>query len=45
MKFGTLFRWGSFWVGLHWSPWNKRLCINPLPCVTIWVVFPGGNEP
>ena len=45
MKFGTLFRWGSFWVGLHWSPWNKRLCINLLPCVTVWVVFPGGNEP
>lgn len=45
MKAGVLFRWGSVWIGAHWSPNNKRLCINVLPCVTVWIVFPGGNKP
>ncbi|CAH0343734.1 hypothetical protein RHI9324_05471 [Rhizobium sp. CECT 9324] len=45
MKFGALFRLSSFWMGLHWSPYNQRLCINPIPCVTFWVVFPGGKVP
>lgn len=31
MKVGLLFRFGSFWVGTHWSSYNRRLCINPLP--------------
>lgn len=45
MRWGWHVRWGSFWVGAHWSPWNRRLCVNPLPCVTVWVVLPGGNQP
>ena len=45
MKTGLLFRTGSFWVGVHWSPYNKRLCINFLPCVTWWVTLPGGRVP
>ena len=45
MKAGLIFRWGSCWIGAHWSPYNKRLCINLLPCVTIWVTTPGGVEP
>ncbi|WP_445368845.1 hypothetical protein ACH5Y9_05505 [Methylomonas sp. BW4-1] len=40
-----LFRLSSLWIGVHWSPYNKRLCINPLPCLTLWVVLPGGNAP
>jgi len=45
MKAGMIFRLASFWVGVHWSPYNKRICFNPLPCVTIWVTFKGGNTP
>lgn len=42
---GLKVRLGSFWIGAHWSPQNKRLCINLIPCVTLWVVFPGGVKP
>lgn len=45
MKAGILFRWGSAWVGAHWSPFNRRLCVNPVPFVTVWVCLPGGREP
>lgn len=42
---GVLARWGSFWVGWHWSPYNRRVCINLVPCVTVWVTLKGGNTP
>lgn len=45
MKWGILFRWQSFWIGAHWSPYNKRLCVNLIPMVTIWIAAPGGAEP
>lgn len=45
MKIGILARKGSFWVGVHYSPYNKRYCINLIPCVTVWVTMPGGNTP
>lgn len=45
MKAGILFRWGSCWIGFHWSPGNRRLCINLVPFVTIWVVGRGGIAP
>lgn len=45
MKAGVLFRLGSFWIGAHWAPHHKRLCINLIPCVTIWIVAPGGVTP
>jgi peptidoglycan/LPS O-acetylase OafA/YrhL len=45
IRWGWHTRWGSFWIGCHWSPWNRRFCINLLPCVTLWVVLPGGKEP
>lgn len=44
-KCGWLMRWGSFWVGAHWSQQNKRLCVNPLPFVTFWITWPGGRTP
>ncbi|MDT4329793.1 hypothetical protein RPD76_07715 [Methylomonas sp. MV1] len=44
-RYGWLFRPGSLWIGAHWSPANKRLCINLIPCVTVWVVMPGGFAP
>lgn len=45
MKMGTFFRLKSFWIGFHYSDFNKRLCINLLPCWTIWITFKGGKEP
>ncbi|MGN6229138.1 MAG: hypothetical protein ACTHNM_17065 [Dyella sp.] len=45
MKAGLLFRWGSLWIGLHWSPANRRVCINLVPCVTVWIVLKGGVRP
>lgn len=45
MKVGLLFRLASFWIGAHWSPYNRRWCINPVPCVTVWIALPGGNCP
>lgn len=45
MKAGLLFRWGSAWIGAHWSPYNRRWCINVLPCVTLWVTLSGGRAP
>lgn len=44
-KAGILFRWGSLWVGVHWSEYNKRLCVNVVPCITVWVTLPGGIVP
>jgi len=45
MKWGILFRPLSLWIGTHWSSYNKRLCTNLVPCVTIWVTLPGGRVP
>lgn len=44
-KAGILFRWTSCWIGVHWSRHNRRLCINLVPCVTIWIVATGGVTP
>lgn len=44
-RWGWLFRPGSLWMGMHWSPYNRRACINLLPCVTLWVCPPGGTAP
>lgn len=45
MKWGILFRWQSWWIGAHWSPYNKRLCVNLIPLVTIWIVAKDGIAP
>lgn len=45
MKCGLLFRWGSCWIGAHWSSANKRLYINLIPFVTIWIVGEDGVVP
>jgi hypothetical protein len=45
VKIGIIFRWGSLWVGAHWASYNKRLCVNLLPCCTVWMIWEGGKEP
>ncbi len=45
MKAGLLFNPGALWIGAHWSPFNRRWCINLLPMLTVWVVLAGGKGP
>lgn len=42
---GLLVRLASFWIGVHFSAFDRRFCINLLPCITIWIALPGGNRP
>ncbi|MFN7318846.1 MAG: hypothetical protein ACK5S6_04985 [bacterium] len=42
---GLLISKRALWVGAHYSGYNRRLCINLLPCVTFWITLPGGKEP
>ena len=44
-KYGWLFNKHSTWIGVHYSPHNKRWCINLIPCCTFWITKPGGNTP
>lgn len=45
MKIGILFRWYSCWIGLHYSKYNKRYCLNIIPFITIWWIKKGGKIP
>lgn len=45
MKAGILLNKNGCWIGAHYSPYNKRWCINVLPCVTLWITKKGGNVP
>lgn len=45
MKYGILFRLSSLWIGVHYSPKNRRFCINLIPMVTLWITLKGGIEP
>ena len=44
-NFGVLVNWKALWVGAHYSKSDQRLCVNPVPCVTIWVCKPYGKLP
>jgi len=45
MKVGLIFRPFSFWIGIHYSKYNKRFCINIIPFITIRIVKNGGKAP
>lgn len=45
MRIGVIFQPGGLWIGAHWSTYNKRLCVNLLPCCTIWLMLKGGRPP
>lgn len=45
MKVGFLFNIRACWIGAHYSVFNKRLCINILPCLTLYFVAANGNLP
>jgi hypothetical protein len=42
---GILFNRSALWVGAHYSPANRRWCVNVLPCATAWFTLPGGTPP
>ena len=42
---GLLFNEHAWWVGVHYSAYTRRFCINLLPCITVWVALPGGKTP
>jgi hypothetical protein len=45
MKLGMLFNWRAFWIGVHYSQYHKRFCINLIPMFTIWFTLKGGKVP
>ena len=45
MKYGLIFQVGAWWLGAHYSTDNKRLCINIIPCFTIWIAAKDGITP
>lgn len=44
-SWGLLVNWQALWVGVHYSQYSGRVCVNLLPCVTLWVCAPGGVQP
>lgn len=45
MKAGIIFQKGALWIGMHYSPAEKRYCINIIPCLTIWIATSEGRGP
>lgn len=45
MKWGILLRIESWRIGAHYSPINKRVCINLIPCCTVWIAAKSGIVP
>ena len=44
-KYGLLINKNSLWVGIHYSNFNKRWCINIFPMITIWFIKKSGKKP
>lgn len=42
---GVLLNPHALWIGAHYSPGNRRWCINLLPGVTVWITLLGGKAP
>jgi hypothetical protein len=45
MIVGLLFQPGALWIGAHYSSNERRVCINIVPFLTIWIVRIGGAVP
>lgn len=45
LRCGLLFRLASCWIGVHYSSFDRRFCVNPLPFFTFWIALPGGHVP
>lgn len=44
-QFGAVWNWRAVWVGAHYGARDRRLCINLIPFLTLWVALPGGYAP
>lgn len=42
---GVLFNPGAWWLGVHYSPFNRRVCVTLIPMLTLWFTFRGGRAP
>lgn len=42
---GLLFNPHALWVGVHYSGYTRRFCVNIVPCLTVWWALPGGKQP
>lgn len=45
MRIKFLFQPRAWWLGVHYSEYCKRFCINLLPMFTVCVVLDGGLLP
>jgi hypothetical protein len=45
VRIGVKFQLGGLWVGAHYSTYNRRLCVNVLPCCTVWITLKDGIAP
>jgi hypothetical protein len=43
--YGFLFNLTSWWIGVHYSRRERRVCINLVPMLTIWFTLRGGQAP
>ena len=37
MRIGLVAAWYNFWIGAHYDTARKRLSIQPLPCLGLWL--------
>jgi len=44
-RWGVLWRWGSVWIGVHYSDHHGRWCCNLIPFLTVWFIRKGGTPP
>ncbi len=44
-KWGVIWQPGAWWIGVHYSPFCKRYCVNIVPWLTLWVAEPDGKIP
>ncbi len=44
-RWGIVLRYESFWIGVHYSGYNKRFCLNIIPGLTIWWIKKDGKQP
>lgn len=42
---GVLFNPWAWWLGVHYSPFNRRVCVTLIPMLTLWFTFRGGRAP
>lgn len=45
ITWGFILRWKSFWLGLHYSDYNDKYCLNIIPGFTIWWIGEEGKAP